>query len=1454
MSQDIIQLPHQHLAHLEDEDLKHAIERNFREIAHMLYNLQLYEKKTGKPINSKVDGVIDENGKLITGMLSEKMVGLQNELQLAAEAVTEAKLAVAAVVAEKIAEQAVEEAKIAVAAITKNKIADGAVDEAKIADAAITAVKLAREAVTGEKLGPGAVDLSKFADGLRPVQTVDVLPSLPDEEYPQNAVVCLSTDNKLYRSTGTEWTAAVPTSDLDGQITETQIADDAITTPKIAAGAIDADKIAANAVTADKILAGAVEAGKIAAEAITADKLAANAVTADKIAANAVEADKIKAGAIGAEAIAAGAIVTDKLDALAVTAAKIAAGAIIAEKIATGAIDADKIAANAVTGVKILAGEIATEHLAAKAVTAEKMNVSELSAISSNIGTILAGSIAAGVVQIGPDTTFAEGYDPADNHLYFQYSADGETSWHDTFNPATDKYMRQKVGDDGTWSAAARIVGQDGQDGHTPVKGTDYFDGVDGLDGTNSYLWVRYSQNANGNPMTTDPTGAKYIGIATTTTASAPTDYTDYSWSLIKGSDGIPGEPGADGRTSYLHIKYSDDGETFTPTREWETEIENVAYKYVQYINANNWVAQSFNATENLIGATKVKAALRSNMTVGTPPDTFWHIHKDNGTETPGASISSKGFGKIAGEEWASNFNWSEIEIELDEPLQEGQKYWLVVSAETGDDSNTVKGMYQDGNVFPGHGVMISGNKGNSWISYPTTRTLTFRIKGYNITSYEGETPGTYIGTYVDFNPVDSTDFNAYTWNKVKGEDGQDVRKFTSQPVPPYDVGDLWIGGSDGKNTLICVTARESGDFVASDWKPMTAPDVLKVDNRCKALFHFDGSINDHRGIMPTFTRASKAYLSDGTEVDAGVPRFEAGQFGQAVLVEEGTTNLFINPDFDTNSDWESATWHASGGIQGGAYYEYGYGWNFSQTVTINKGVEYTVSIFIRRNPTGNGKGRMYLTLTGEVFESNNHSTLNEYYTAPDDGKWHRMSVTFKVVGTGTTSLLVRFLQDGGTGTTDFDRAQLEAKPYPTSFTPGTRSPETLTIPTAGVLNPQEGAVVCRVYVNDASKYQNRSSTIFMADAGGLGKGIWLYHSNNSAYWRYQIRDENDNSKAITVADSETPNGWHFFAIKWKSTEAKLFVDGVLKGTMENPYLPSAIQKIDIGCWEAGNQLNSLIDDLAIFDYAPTDEEIQAWYEAGAPFYALDLPKPELPGYVKIESDGLRVYDIIGQLRGVFGSWLKDSERKYGIKIIAQDGRTIIIDEMGIMAPIWSNAESVMLGNQMQYQSHPVKFYIPAPKANIAKLRLSLDIKPTWIDNVFMYHYDKSNVYLQEFLGSYILVDPGHGHDIYHNFEYCYPVLALNVNIFIDGVNRTGELGGPWQLYDTPADLDILPYIDDREGWHTLQFKAQDGATVDSFVTGLVFMGVIEDEGALMLSEGEDLLSSNWEDEFNEFI
>ena len=100
---------------------------------------------------------------------------------------------------------------------------------------------------------------------------------------------------------------------------------------------------------------------------------------------------------------------------------------------------------------------------------------------------------------------------------------------------------------DYTWS---KIKGDDGK---TPVKGVDYFDG------TSSYLWIRYSANSDGSGMTTTPSAdTKYIGTATTTTNTAPTTISNYKWSKYVGENGVPGENG------YIHIAYADssDGKT----------------------------------------------------------------------------------------------------------------------------------------------------------------------------------------------------------------------------------------------------------------------------------------------------------------------------------------------------------------------------------------------------------------------------------------------------------------------------------------------------------------------------------------------------------------------------------------------------------------------------------------------------------------------------------------------------------------------------------------------------------------------------------------------------------------------------------------------------------------------------------------------------------------------------
>ncbi len=76
--------------------------------------------------------------------------------------------------------------------------------------------------------------------------------------------------------------------------------------------------------------------------------------------------------------------------------------------------------------------------------------------------------------------------------------------------------------------------------------------GKPGTPGTSSFLHIRYSTNANGNPMTTTPN--TYIGIAVTTSATAPTSYADYAWSRLTGAAGSNGVPGT---SSYIHIRYS---------------------------------------------------------------------------------------------------------------------------------------------------------------------------------------------------------------------------------------------------------------------------------------------------------------------------------------------------------------------------------------------------------------------------------------------------------------------------------------------------------------------------------------------------------------------------------------------------------------------------------------------------------------------------------------------------------------------------------------------------------------------------------------------------------------------------------------------------------------------------------------------------------------------------------
>lgn len=91
-----------------------------------------------------------------------------------------------------------------------------------------------------------------------------------------------------------------------------------------------------------------------------------------------------------------------------------------------------------------------------------------------------------------------------------------------------------------------------------PTQGPQGIPGADGADGKTYYTWIKYATDSSGSNISDSPTGMSYIGIAynkgSQTESSTPTDY---KWTKIKGDDGIPGAPGADGKTSYFHVAYA---------------------------------------------------------------------------------------------------------------------------------------------------------------------------------------------------------------------------------------------------------------------------------------------------------------------------------------------------------------------------------------------------------------------------------------------------------------------------------------------------------------------------------------------------------------------------------------------------------------------------------------------------------------------------------------------------------------------------------------------------------------------------------------------------------------------------------------------------------------------------------------------------------------------------------
>jgi hypothetical protein len=180
-------------------------------------------------------------------------------------------------------------------------------------------------------------------------------------------------------------------------------------------------------------------------------------------------------------------------------------------------------------------------------------------------------------------------------HIAYANSADGKTGFSTT--DGTNKLYIGQYTDytqadstDATKYTWTKIKGEQGERGPQGAPGLDGIQGPKGDQGIqgpqgntgatgpqgpagqSTYFHIKYSSVANptsSSQMTETP--STYIGTYVDFTQADSEDPKKYAWSRFQGvqgpqgTQGIPGTNGANGKTSYLHIKYSNDGgKTFT--------------------------------------------------------------------------------------------------------------------------------------------------------------------------------------------------------------------------------------------------------------------------------------------------------------------------------------------------------------------------------------------------------------------------------------------------------------------------------------------------------------------------------------------------------------------------------------------------------------------------------------------------------------------------------------------------------------------------------------------------------------------------------------------------------------------------------------------------------------------------------------------------------------------------
>lgn len=398
-------------------------------------------------------------------------------------------------------------------------------------------------------------------------------------------------------------------------------------------------------------------------------------------------------------------------------------------------------------------------------------------------------------------------------HIAYATSADGKTGF--SITESTGKtyigvytdYTKADSTDPSKYKWT-KIQGPQGTQGLQGIQGPQGERGIAGKDGQNgatTYFHIKYSAVSNptsASQMTEVPN--TYIGTYVDFTEMDSNDPGKYTWYRLqglqgeKGTQGLPGKDGSNGKTTYLHIKYSNDGgKTFT-ANSGETPGDYVG------------TCTDFNQTDPTTVGSYIWAKIKGEQ----GPQGLRGLQGEKGDQ---GIQGPKGADGKDGKTTYFHIKYSAVSnpTSASQMTETPSKYigtYVDFTQTDSDDPKKYSWQQLEGSQGPQGKQGISGTNGADG------KTSYLHIKysndgGKTFTGNSGEDIGAYIGTCVDYAKDDPTSVGMYKWAKIKGEAGA-----------KGDKGDTGASGKGVKSTAVTYQASSSGTTIPTGVWSATPP------------------------------------------------------------------------------------------------------------------------------------------------------------------------------------------------------------------------------------------------------------------------------------------------------------------------------------------------------------------------------------------------------------------------------------------------------------------------------------------------------------------------------------------------------------------------------------------------------------------------------------------------------